>query len=93
MPCRMQSTRALCFREAREAIAFASAKSKVYYDSKPKPLFLNEGDRVLLRLNKGYHLPEKPNPKLLNRYAGSSLIKRHVGRLAYELDLAVDWKV
>jgi hypothetical protein len=85
-----EMARALHNREAREAIAFASVKSKVYYNRKHKPLFLKEGDRVLLRLHKGYHLPRKPNPKLSNRYAGPFLVKRRIGRLTYELDLPID---
>lgn len=85
--------RTLYQREASEAIAFANIKSKAYYDRRHKPLFLNAGDQVLVRLHKGYKLPESPNPKLFSRYAGPFTVIRRIGRLAYEFDLPVTWKV
>lgn len=78
--------------EASDAIAFANAKMKVYYDSRHKPLLLKPGDKAYLRLNKGYKLPEH-HQKLSQRRCGPFLVKRRVGRLAYELDLPSTWKI
>ena len=42
---------------------------------------------MYLRLHKGYHLPSKLTKKLSQQRAGPFLVKRRVGRLAYELEL------
>ena len=65
-------------QEAADATSFANAKAKIYYDARHKPLLLKED---------GYQLPGKLNKKLRNQRTGPFLIKKRVGRLAYELEL------
>ncbi len=66
---------------------FAAARAKRRYDGQHRDLEFKEGDKVYLRLHKGYHLPGKPARKLSQQRAGPFLIKRRIGRQAYELDL------
>ena len=80
-------------REAADATAFANAKAKIYHDARHTPLLLNVGDYAYLRLHHGYHLPSRPNKKLSQQRCGPFLVKRRVGRLAYELDLPPNWLV
>ena len=79
--------------EAADATSYASAKAKIYYDSRHQPLLFKPGDQAFLRLHHGYSLPGKPNPKLSNQRTGPFLVKRRVGRLAYELELPPQWRV
>ena len=80
-------------QEAADSASFAAAKAKIYYDARHTPLLLNPGDKAFLRLNRGYKLPGKPNPKLSNQRTGPFPIKRRIGRLAYELELPPEWRV
>lgn len=73
--------------DAQLAMDFATARAKRRYDDHHRQIEFNEGDKVYLRLHKGYHLPGKPSRKLSQQRAGPFPIKRRVGRLAYELDL------
>ena len=73
--------------EAADATAFANAKTKIYYDARHQPLMLKPGNRAYLRLNQGYHLPEKPSKKVSLQRCGPFLIKKRIGRLAYLLKL------
>lgn len=66
---------------------FAAARAKRRYDARHRPLEFNEGDKVYLRLHRGYHLPGRPPRKYSQQRAGPFVIKRRIGRLAYELDL------
>lgn len=79
--------------EAVDAISFAAAKSKLWYDRKHKPLVMEEGQYTYLRLHRGYHLPGKPSRKLSQQFCGPFLIKKRVGMLAYELDLPSHWRI
>ena len=74
-------------KEAADAIAFATAESKIRYDSKHVPLLMEEGDMVFLKLHNGYRLPGLDNKKLSNQRAGPFKILKRYGRLAYKLDL------
>jgi hypothetical protein len=69
------------------AIDFAAARAKRQYDARHRPLEFGEGEEVYLRLHKGYHLPGNPSRKLSQQRTGPFVVKRRVGRLAYELDL------
>lgn len=73
--------------EADEAIAFANASAKARYNGKHKPLELATGEKVFLRLHKGYTIPSLANQKLSLQRVGPFIIKRKIGELAYELDL------
>ena len=80
-------------QEAVDATAFANAKAKIYYDARHTPLLLNAGGYAYLRLNHGYRSPSKPNKKLSQQRCGPFLVKKRVGRLAYELDLLPAWRI
>ena len=80
-------------QEAADATSYAMAKAKIIYDSRHTPLLLKPGDHAFLRLHKGYTLPSDPNAKLSNQRTGPFLVKRRIGRLAYELDLPPQWRV
>ncbi|KAL7621436.1 hypothetical protein AAE478_008758 [Parahypoxylon ruwenzoriense] len=43
--------------DAADAVAIASMSMKKYYDARHTPKFFRVGDRVYLRLHKGYTLP------------------------------------
>ena len=51
-------------RDAEEAIAFANSKSKIVYDSHHRPITMNEGDEVFLKLHHGYTSPRKSRRQL-----------------------------
>ena len=80
-------------REAADAGDFANAKAKVYHDARHQPLMFKPGDRAYLRLHQGYSLPGHPNRKMSNQRCGPFLVKRRVGRLAYELELPDNWRI
>ena len=83
----LNETRLQVKQEASDAVFFGNAKAKLMYDKRHKPLLLKEGDKAYLRLHKGYKLPGEPNRKLFNQRCDPFLIKRRIGRLAYELEL------
>ena len=72
--------------KVNDAIAFANAKMKVYYDFKHKSLLLKFENKVYFRLNKEYKFSEH-HKKLSQQRCKSFLIKRRVERLIYELNL------
>ena len=80
---------------AADALAFASMSSKYHYDKRHKPMSIEEGQSVFLRLHKGYNIPSNATitRKLGQQYAGPFKVLRKVGNLAYELDLPQHWRV
>jgi hypothetical protein len=54
---------------------------------------MDVGDMAYIRLHKGYNLPGHPNHKLTEQHTTPLRVKRHVGRLAYELELPPNWKI
>jgi hypothetical protein len=72
-------------QDAQLAMDFASARAKRRYDASHRDIEFNVGDKVYLRLHKGYHLPGNPSRKLSQQRTGPFEIIRRVGRLAYEL--------
>ena len=73
--------------QAEEALAFANAMAKERYDRSHKPLDLEEGSQVFLRLHHGYELPGITNKKLHQQRAGPFKVLEKVGQLAYRLEL------
>lgn len=83
--------------EAVDVISFAQMHQKFYYDRKYQPMYFKEGDKILLRLHKGYFIPQfagaiKVN-KLGQRYIGSFDVVAKVGKQAYRLDIPGHWRV
>lgn len=80
--------------DAVQAVAEAIMAMTRHYNKKALPLFLKAGDKVMLRLHKGYNIPStKLHPKVSPQYAGPFRIKRQVGRLAYELELPSNMQI
>lgn len=80
--------------DASTAVADAIMTMKRHYDKRHLPLQLQSGDKVMLRLHKGYNIPTtKEFPKVSQQYAGPFTIKRKVGNLAYELNLPPTMKI
>ena len=79
--------------EATDAVSFAAAKAKAWYDKRHKPLVLPEGSYAFLRLHRGYHLPGHPSQKLSQQYCGPFLIEKRVGKLAYKIKIPPHWRI
>jgi len=78
-----------------DAIALASMTMKHYHDKRRQPKYFNVGDRVLLRLHKGYSIPTTAatGMKLSQKYAGPFRVIERIGQLAYRLDFSKDVKI
>ena len=81
--------------EATDAISFAMANQKTYYDRKQQLLFMKKGEWTILRLHKEYSIPATLGitKKLTQQYVGPFQIENKVGRLAYKLKIPPDWKI
>ena len=83
--------------EAADAISFAQMSQKFHYDRKHQPMYFKKGDKVLLRLHKGYSIPQPANAtkvdKLGQRYVGPFDVVSKVGKQAYRLDIPGHWRV
>lgn len=78
--------------EAAELTDIAAELAKQRYDDKHTPLHLEVGDKVYLRLGKGYNLPGKPKLKWSAARAGEYTITKKIGNNAYKLDFPDGWK-
>jgi hypothetical protein len=75
---------------------FAAVRMKVIYDRKHQPIEFEVGQRVYLRLHKGYQLPisSRVSPKFTKQYAGPFTVAERIGKLAYRLDgLPPTWQI
>ena len=83
--------------EAADAISFAQMSQKFYYDRRHQPMYFKRGEKVLLRLHKGYSIPQPANAtktdKLGQRYVGPFEVIAKVGKQAYRLDIPGHWRV
>ena len=77
----------LFWQKAADVIAFADAKAKLQYNKSHTDIKFKVGDKVYLRLHKGYTLPNAPNKKLLNQQVGPFEITQQIRQLAYRLNL------
>ncbi|RKF83663.1 hypothetical protein GcM1_156004 [Golovinomyces cichoracearum] len=68
---------------------------KKYYDDKNLSMFFSVGDFVMLRLHKGYTIPsaKQITKKLQQQVVGSFKVTKRIGKLAYRLDIPVNWKI
>lgn len=89
----LDATRLRMRQEAADVVAFDNVKFKLVHDKRYKLLLMKEGDKAYLKLHKGYKLLDNQNKKLFNQRCGPFLVKRRVGRLAYELEFSPRWKV
>ena len=83
--------------EAADAISFAQMHQKFHYDRKHQPMYFKKGDKVLLRLHKGYSIPQPADAtkadKLEQRYVGPFDVVAKVDKQAYRLDIPGHWRV
>lgn len=80
-------------QKAADAMIFENVKAKLTHDKRYKLLFFKKGNKAYLKLHKGYKLPGEHNRKLSNQRCGPFLIKRRIGRLAYELEFSFKWRM
>ncbi|SLM34971.1 transposon tf2-1 polyprotein [Lasallia pustulata] len=80
-------------KEAEDTANFANLLAKLQYDKHHRPLSMEVGDEVFIKLHKGYTLPSVTNRKLSNQRAGPLKIVKKIGLLAYRLDIPVNWKI
>lgn len=79
--------------QAADAIAWAAASMKDRYDTKHRPVRFQAGQKVFLKLYKGYKIPGYVSCKLSPQRVGPFEIVRTVGRLACELKLPPTWRI
>ncbi|KAI2619637.1 hypothetical protein GGR54DRAFT_639961 [Hypoxylon sp. NC1633] len=70
--------------EAADSIALANMTMKAFYDQKRQPKFFRTGDRVYLRLHKGYTIPavaavEEDVDIVLGGTGANGIVTRTVG--------------
>lgn len=80
--------------DASIAVADAMMVMARHYDKVHLPLNLQPGDKVMLRLHRGYNIPStKAFPKVSVQYAGPFQVIRRVSPLAVELKLPSTMRV
>ncbi|CEN62174.1 hypothetical protein ASPCAL08812 [Aspergillus calidoustus] len=72
---------------AADAIKLAQMSMKAAYDRGHQAIAFEVGEKVLLRLHKGYKVGATLPHKIGNQYAGPYTVLQRVGNLAYRLDL------
>ncbi|KAG2012354.1 hypothetical protein GB937_007183 [Aspergillus fischeri] len=71
----------------------AALAMKRQHDKSHQPMLFHPGDKVLLRLHKGYDIPKALSAKYSDQYAGPFDIVQRVGPLAYKLDIPDTWRI
>lgn len=81
--------------DAKDAIGLAMMTIKQHYNTKQKPIFMEEGDWAHIRLHKGYNLPNaaKSTHSIQAQCAGPFKVLRRVGTLAYEMKIPKTWGI
>ncbi|KAF5696592.1 transposon tf2-1 poly [Fusarium globosum] len=79
--------------EAHDAIAMAAISMKHYYDRHHKPTFFAVGDKVYLRLYRGYTINSPVERKVSQQFAGPFTVTERVGRSAYRLNVPEHWRI
>lgn len=79
--------------ELSDAIDIAAIHAKRNYDSKHQTVYVNVGDKVYLRLHRGYNLPSQPHHEFGIQRTGPFKVTERIGRLAYRLKLPEHWRV
>lgn len=76
-------------QNAVERLKYTAMGMKDYYDGRHQPMHFAVGDKVLLRIGRGYDIPvnDAVSRKLGQQYAGLFIVAERVGRLVYILDL------
>ncbi|KAK4865001.1 hypothetical protein LT330_001624 [Penicillium expansum] len=82
-------------QDAAECLKYAAMQMKDYYDRRHQPKHFAVGEKVLLRIGRGYNIPvnDAVSRKLGQQYAGLFTVTERVGRLAYRLELPPTWRI
>ena len=86
-PADFQKMRGVIRKEVEDAVAWANVAMKARYDAGHKQINFKVGDKVMLRLHRGYKMLGHENRKYSHQREGPFVVKRRIGELAYELDL------
>ena len=92
----LKNIEAMPFRyriEVTNVIFYVNAQSKIQYDVKHVLLLFQLDDKIYFRLHYDYTLFNKSNHKLSKQRCDLFKVKRHVDRLAYELNFSFQWKI
>ena len=87
----LKNIEAMPFRyriEVTNVIFYVNAQSKIQYDVKHVLLLFQLDDKIYFRLHYDYTLFNKSNHKLSKQRCDLFKVKRHVDRLAYELNFS-----
>ena len=79
--------------DAEEAIKLAQLTMKRHYDRRHRPISFKVGDKVKVRLHKGYSIALPVSKKYGPQFADPYKVLERIGRLAYRLELPEHWKV
>lgn len=81
--------------DAAEAISMVVMQAKRLYDEGHASIYLSPGEKVLLRLHRGYSMASALPPKFSQQYAGPCLQLSDVSvdYIAYDLELPPHWAV
>lgn len=74
----------------KTATDWASQQSKLQYDRGRRNLTFTTGDQVMLRLHKGYNLPNQDR-KLGLQWTGPFTVTKRISEQAYQLELRRHW--
>ena len=80
------------FRMAMQEVHQAQQRQKTQADQRRREQKFHSGDQVLLS-TAHLQLKNAPVRKLKRRFVGPFFVVRHVGPVAYELDLPSSWKI
>ena len=78
---------------AEDSLEFAVTMMKHRYDARHKLIRFKPGEKVHLRLHKGYKIQGHKNQKFSHQRTEPLTVKRAVGKLAYELELPPVMKI
>jgi len=92
-PLSAPALRALARADAEDAAKHAVYHMARNYNRKHDDVSFKVGDKVYLRMGKGYKLRGIPKAKLGLQRVGPFPILEKVGNLAYELQLPDDWRI
>lgn len=93
LPTEIEEERLKHRKKAKRAIAFANVVTKARYEPRHKPLNMKAGDKVSLRLHRGYTQPGIKSRKFQKQRIGPFKILEKMGELAYELDIPPTWNI
>ncbi|KAH6603966.1 hypothetical protein Trco_007412 [Trichoderma cornu-damae] len=89
----LDTLRQLYIEDAKHLTEKAAIDAKHFYDRHHRPMEFKPGDKVYLRLHRGYNLPGKPPRKWSQQRAGPFEILEKIGPLAYRLKLPSKWRI